>query len=275
MLTKVDIDDLQGHTLSLPMQPTTPGYIVREIEGLDPVKATITATEFGQLDGSQFQSARREPRDLKLRIGLEPYFAGGSSVSALRTALYRCAMPKGTVKLTFYIDDVASYTISGVVETFETPLFAKDPEVSIGVRCMDPDFLAISETTVNGNSVSTTTEQTVTVDGTVEAGYIFTLSVNRTGVAGFTLYNRRPDGSMAQLDVTLALTTGDVVKISTQPKNKYATLTRGGSTTSILYAVSNSSKWGPLYPDLNYIRVLISGAAIPYTIVYTNRYGGL
>lgn len=274
MLTKVDIDDLQGHTLSLPLQSSTPGYMIREIEGLDPVKATITASEFGQLDGSQFQSARREPRDVKLRIGLEPYFAGGSSVEALRAEMYKCCMPKSTVKLTFYIDDVASYVISGTVETFETPLFSKDPEVAISIRCFDPDFQAIAETTVSGNTVADGTEQTITVAGTVETGFLFTLSVNRS-IAGFSLYRRRPDGTIAQMDVTMALVSGDVVKISTAPKNKYATLTRASVTTSILYAVSTTAKWTPLYPDQNYFRVLVSGAAIPYTVKYTARYGGL
>lgn len=274
MLTKVDVDNLQGGTLSLPLQPSTPGYMVREIEGLDPVKASITSSEFAQLDGSQFQSARMENRNLVLRIGLEPYFAGGSTVSSLRTALYGYFMPKSSVKLTFYIDDVATYSIQGVVESFETPLFAKDPEVAISLICTDPDFTAIAATTVNGNTVADATEQTISVAGSVETGYLFTINVNRS-IAGFSIFTRRPDGSTTQMDVTIALVAGDVVKISTVPKNKYATLTRASVTTSILYAVSNSAKWGPLYSGTNYFRVLVSGAAIPYTVVYTNRYGGL
>lgn len=274
MLTRVDVDDLQGHTLALPLQPTTPGYIIRDIEGLDPVKSTIVASGFAQLDGSQFQSAKREPRNIILKVGLEPYFAGGSSVSSLRAALYGYFMPKSTVKLSFYINDVLTYTIQGMVETFETSLFSKDPEVSISLICFDPNFIAITDTTVNGNTVATATEQTVAVAGSVETGYVFTLSVNRS-ISGFSIYNRRPDGSMAQMDISLALVAGDVVKISTEPKNKYATLTRASATSSILYAVSSSSKWGPLWPGDNYYRVLVSGAAIPFTIVYKNKYGGL
>jgi hypothetical protein len=274
MLTQLEVDDLQGHTLALPLQPTTPGYVIRDIEGLDPVKSTIVSTGFAQLDGSQYQSAKRENRNIILKVGLEPYFAGGSTVSSLRAALYGYFMPKNTVKLNFYIDDVLTYSIQGMVETFETSLFSKDPEVTVSLICFDPNFLAVADTTVNGNTVATATEQTVTVAGSVETGYVFTLSVNRS-ISGFSIYNRRPDGSVAQMDVTIALVAGDVVKISTEPKNKYATLTRTGATSSILYAVSTSSKWGPLYPGANYYRVLVSGAAIPFTIVYKNKYGGL
>lgn len=274
MLTKIDVDDFQGNTLSLPLQPTTPGYTIREIEGLDPVKSTIVSTAFAQLDGSQFQSARRENRNIILKVGLEPYFAGGSTVASLRSALYTYFMPKTSVELTFYIDDVATYSIQGTVESCESSLFSKDPEMTISILCFDPNFTALSPVTVNGNTVADTTEQTITVAGSVETGYVFTLSVNRS-ISGFSIYKRRPDGSIVQMDVTMALASGDVVKISTEPKNKYATLTRSGSTSSILYAVSNNAKWGPLYPGVNYFRVLVSGAAIPFTLVYTDKYGGL
>jgi len=274
MLTKLDVEDLQGHTLSLPLQPSTPGYTIQEIEGLDPVKSTITSSNFAQLDGSQFQSAKRENRNIVLKIGMEPYFSGGSTVQSLRTALYAYFMPKTVVNLKFYIDDVLTYTIQGTVESCESSLFSKTPEVTVSIICFDPNFLAPAAVTVNGNTVATTTEQTVTVTGTVETGYVFTLSVNRS-ISGFTIYNRRPDGSVEQLDVAMALVSGDVVKISTEFKNKYATLTRSGTTTSILYAVSTTSKWGPLWPGANYYRVLVAGAAIPFTVVYTPKYGGL
>lgn len=274
MLTKLDIEDLQGHTLSLPLQPATPGYLIKEIEGLDPVKANVVSSEFAQLDGSQYQSSRRENRNIILRIGLEPYFAGGSTVSDLRSALYSYFMPKNWVNLKFFIDGTLAYTIQGTVESCESSLFSKDPEVTVSIICFDPNFLAPSSTTVNGTTVSTSAEQTITIPSTVEVGYLLTMNVNRS-ITGFSIYNRRPDGSIAQLDLALSLLSGDVVKISTEPKSKYATLTRSGVTSSILYAVSASSKWGPLWPGDNFFRVLLSGTTIPFTILYTDKYGGL
>lgn len=274
MLTKIEVDDLQGNTLSLPLQPTSPGYTLKEIEGLDPVKSTVVSSEFAQLDGSQFQASKRENRNLIIKIGLEPYFSGGSSVSALRSVLYAYFMPKSWVNIKFYIDDVLYCTIQGIVETCESSLFSKDPQVNVSIICFDPNFVAISPTTVNGNTVGDSTEQLIHVDGSVETGYVFTLSVNRS-ITGFSIYNRRPDGTVAQLDVSMAFVSGDVVKISTQFKSKYATLTRGGVTSSILYAVGNNSKWGPIWPGNNYFRALVGGAAIPFTVVYTDKYGGL
>lgn len=273
MLTKVEVDNLQGQTLSLPLADISGGYVVKDITGLDPVKATISSSPFAQLDGATFQGARRDVRNLLMKIGIEPDYAT-TSVQALRNALYAFFMPKTDVVARFYMDDVLYASISGKVESCEAPPFTQDPELIASLLCFDPNFVAPTATTVNGNTVSTTTEQTINNAGTAEAGYVFTLNVNRS-ISGFSIYNRRPDGTVRQMDVTAALVNGDVVKISTEPRNKYATLTRAGVTSSILYAVSATANWAPLNPGNNFYRVLVSGAAIPYTVVYTKKYGGL
>jgi Phage tail protein len=273
MLTKIEVEDLQGHTASFPLQATDTGYTIKDIAGLDPVKSTIVSAQFAQLDGSQFQSSRRENRNIILTIGIEPYY-GIWTVRDLRAALYAYFMPKNNVNLKFYMDDVLSASIMGQVESCEADLFSKDPQVVVSIICFDPNFVGPNEVTVNGNTVSGTTEQTINYPGSVETGYLFTLNVNRTA-AGFTINNRRPDGSSAELDFTMALLNGDVISLSTVSRDKYVTITRGGVTSPALYAVSTTAKWGPLYPGDNFFRVSTAGAAIPYTVKYTPKYGGL
>lgn len=273
MLTKVVIDNMQGNLLTLNLQDWANGYILKNIDGLDPVKATISSSVFAQLDGAQVQGARREPRNIVVEVGLVPDFVN-NSVQSLRQALYLVAMPKTMIELNFYNDDVLYATITGMVESVEATPFAKDPSALISIICFDPAFVAPSETTVNGNTVSTTTEQTVNYPGNIETGYLLTLSVNRS-LSDFTIYNRRPSGDVTTIAVTYAMLAGDSVKVSTVSKDKYLTLTRSGSTSSILYSASATSKWAPLYPGDNFIRVYASGAAIPYTIKYTAKYGGL
>lgn len=273
MLTKVEVDNLQGQTLSLPLDDISGGYVVKDITGLDPVKATISSSAFAQLDGATFQGARREMRNILMKLGIEPDYAA-TSVSELRNDLYAFFMPKTDVQLRFFMDDVIFASIMGKVESCEAPPFTKDPELSVSMLCFDPSFISPDPTVVAGNTVANSTEQTINNPGTVEAGYVFQLNVNRS-ISGFSIYNRRPDGTIRQMDVALALVDGDVVKISTELRNKYATLTRGGVTTSILYAISPSSSWAALNPKNNFYRVLVSGAAIPFTLTYTARYGGL
>lgn len=273
MLSRLDVEDLQGNTLSLPLRPTTPGYLITEIDGLDPVKSDVVSASFAQLDGEEYQAARRTKRNITMRIRLEPYF-GGKTVEELRAQLYAYFMPKTWCNLKFYIDGDLKYTIKGMTETCETALFSQDPEMAISILCFDPDFLGIDDVVISSNTVANSTETFITALGSVESGYIFQLNVNRS-ISGFTLYNRRPDNSLSIMTVNQTLDNGDVVKISTIDKDKYARLIRGGVTSSILYAVDQYSKWSPLYPGSNYFRALVSGAGIPYTITYRPKYGGL
>lgn len=275
MLTKVTLVDPLGASLALPLQDNSNGFTVKNIEGLDPVKASLTSTPFAQLDGSQAQGARRENRNILLTIGLEPY-SGGSTVKALRAALYGVVMPKSFVTLQFFEDGAATpeYTITGQVESFETPLFSKDPEVVVSIICYEPSFEEYTPHLITGlNTVTDTSGAYTTIvnPGTIESGYLLTLSVNRLASTGFTVYNYRPGVSPTTLQVTASINTPDVIKLSTKSKDK--SVLKG--STSILYSVPASSKWAMLYPGTNYIRVVCAGAAIPFTIGYTAKYGGL
>ena len=60
MLTRVEVRNDHGNLLNLSLQEILGGFIVEEIQGLDPVAATIVSSSFAQLDGEQYQSSRRE-----------------------------------------------------------------------------------------------------------------------------------------------------------------------------------------------------------------------
>lgn len=276
MLTKVEVLTEQGVLLTLPLQDTTQGYSVQDIDGLDPVKATIVSSAFAQMDGEQYQSSRREKRNIILTLGYEPDYATGT-VQDLRKKLYGFFMPKQRVLLRFFQTGEPMVQIYGRVESLNSPKFTKEPQAVISVLCFDPDFYDPIPTVLNGNTTSGTTEQTHIYDGSVETGIVFRLLVNRNDATEFTIYHRPPDDSLRQLDFTVAtpLLTGDVLSISTIPGNKYATLTRGGVDTSLLFGISPQSNWINFFPGTNKYRVHAEGAGIPYQIEYTPKFGGL
>lgn len=276
MLTKIEVNDGQGHTLSLPFADVSAGYTIKNIDGLDPVKATIVSTAFAQLDGSQLQSARRENRNIVLTLGLDPYLQG-ASVKSLRAALYAYFMPKSFVTFKFFDENVAYATIAGQVESFETPLFARDPEVVISVLCPDPSFLAVTPLTVNSNTVAAGGVETpITNPGSIESGYLLSFTANRV-LTGVTIQNRRPDNSVVTLDLSAGIAVGDGVAISTMPLDKYVTVMHLGTEKSVLYGLTAASKFGPLWPGVNNFRVTHSaaGAIVPFKLIYTPKYGGL
>ena len=273
MLYKLEATNNQGNTLALPLEDVSNGLYIADIDGMGPVKATLVSTSFARLDGQQYHSSRRDARNITIKIDLEPDWAT-ESVYNLRKRAYAYFMPKSWVKLRFYMDEGLTVDIEGRVESCEATIFSNKPMLDISIMCFDPDFLALTSTTVTGNTTSSTTETTINYPGEVEAGFNFQLSLNRT-LSQFTIYNTTPDGEIRSLDFAASLLNADVVKISTVVGNKEATLTRSGSQSSILYGVSPQSAWLELVPGVNKIRVYATGAAIPWSISYKSRYGGL
>lgn len=275
MLDKVEVITDQGVMLTLPLRDSSQGYSVQDIEGLDPVNATIVSSPFGAMDGEQYQSSRREKRNIVLTLGYEPDYVT-TFVEGLRKKLYSFFMPKSRILLRFYQEGQAMVQIYGRVESLTSPKFSAEPTAVISVLNFEPDFYDPVGTVITGNTTAGTTETTHLYEGTVETGILFKLLVNRN-VNEFTIFHRPPDDSLRSLEFgsALPLLNGDVLSISTVPGNKFVTLTRGGIGTSQLYSVSPQSNWISLFPGNNKLRVQAEGAAIPYRIEYTTKLGGL
>jgi hypothetical protein len=260
------------------MGDTSSGVYIEDIEGLGPVKATLVSSSFAGEDGEQFHSSRREARDVKLTLGLEPDYVT-STVRALRGRLYNYFMSGMPINLRFYDQDgptLLTVGIDGRVETCEPVIFSNEPAVEVGIRCFKPDFLELVETSVAGNTVSTATDMTINYTGTVETGIVFTMIANRA-VTDFTIYHTPPDGITRTLYFSTPLANGDKVVISTVPGSKYARLTLSGqsSSSSTLKGISPQSNWIEFQPGPNLFRVQTGGAAVPWSLKYTNRHGGL
>lgn len=276
MLEKVEVLTEQGVLLTLPLQDISQGFSVQNIDGLDPVKATIVSSTFGQMDGEQFQSARREKRNIILTLGYEPDYTSGT-MQDLRKKLYAFFMPKSRVLLRFFQTGEPVVQIYGRVESFDSAKFSQEPTAVISIINFDPDFYNPTPVVLTGNTTASTIETTHSYPGSVETGILFRLMINRANLTEFTIYHRPPDDTLRSLEFSTAtaLQVGDVISISTIPGNKFVTLTRGGVDTSFLFGVSPQSNWISLFPGDNKLRIYAEGAGIPYQIEYTTKYGGL
>lgn len=274
MFYKVDIRTRSGTLLTLSLEDLSSGFLIKDIAGIDPVDAEIVTSSFAQLDGVQYQASSRGARNIVFKLGYEPDFVN-TTVASLRAKLYTFLMPKSFVRMRFYDDLGRTVDTSGYVESFDSPLFAQDPEATISIMCTDPDFIDINGSQFTGTSTSGSTWASLNYEGTVEIGFILSVMVNRT-INKFSLKRQLTDGTINTLDLVAPnnLLSGDIVVISTVPGSKYARLKRGSTDSSLLYAVSPQSTWPYLVPGLNLMRVEVSGG-IPYTIDYVKRYGGL
>ena len=273
MLSRVDVYSERGLVLSLPIFDQTEGYLVKDIAGLDPVDAVLGYSSQANQDDEQEQSAKRVKRNIIFKLGYEPNYVD-DSVEILRDRLSQFFMPKSNIRMRFFSDTKPTVDISGRVEKFSSPLFAKDPEATISVICAKSSFVGLNSLTFGGNTTAGTTELEQTYDGTIETGGLFRILPNRS-VNEFTIYNRLPDDSVQSQEFVYPLLNGDILEINSVNLNKSARLTRGGTTSSVLFGISPYSQWLNLYPGVNKLRVAATGAAIPWTFQYANKYGGL
>lgn len=273
MLSQVEVLSDQGAILILPIGDSENGYFVEDIDGLDPVSAQISSSAFGQLDGEEEQGARREKRNIILTVGLEPDYMT-NTVSSLRRGLYQWFMPLSRVTLRFVSDDMEVVTIQGIIEDMDAAQFTNDPKAIITIVAHKPDFLSLDETQVAGVTTGSAVDTNLEYPGSVPAGFVFRLAVNRS-ISGFVINQTLPDNSLRSLEFQAPMVAGDILELSTVARQKYATRTRGGTVSSLIAGVSPRADWLQLSPGVNKLRVAVAGAAIPYTIRYTSRYGGL
>ena len=277
MLTSVDVTNAGGDTINFSVLDTSNGYSVREILGLDPVKATLTTSSMAQVDGAQFQNSRRDMRNILMKLGLEPNYAV-STVQSLRSDLYNYLMPKEFISLAFYIDNVLAYTASGQVESFENAMFSADPEVNISILCYDPDFYGPDELVISDVSQMTPVVVPIEYAGTSDAGIIFSFNMDKN-LDDLTITNTIPGNVNQKMEVIGSFVDGDVVTINTIPGQKAITLTREGITTSILYGLVTAANWIFFEKGTNYFSVSASNVGtaytVPYTLTYTPKFGGI
>jgi hypothetical protein len=273
VLTICEVSNAQSGTLSLNILDSSNGYVVKEIDGLNPVAAVLTTSSMAQRDGAQSQNARRDIRNITIKLGLEPDYVS-NSVQSLRSDLYNWFTTAALVDLAFYLDDVLFVVTSGQVETNDNNMFSADPEVDISILCYDPDFYAPDGVTVSEDTVTDTVTTTIDYPGTSDTGVIFTLNVDRT-LTDFTVYNTTPDSIVQVFDVSGSFVSGDVVTINTIPGQRGMTLTRAGVTASVMYYVNDGEAWITLKKGPNLFRALAAGDGIPYTVDYIPAYGAI
>lgn len=280
LLKKLSVINWMDDLLELPLEDTSSGYIVKSVDGLGPVKATLASSNYANQDGAQFYSGRREVRNLIIRLGLTT--DTNTSIFELRSQLYRFLMPNTEALFKFSIQDHQEGTdldvqITGRVESLEPSIFAKEPTVDISVLCFDPDF-----TEENNVAFQSTTDfgwTDIMYRGTVETGFRLVILPDRN-IPYFSATLQHPNGDEMSLSFTRPIVSGNVVEVDSRRGSKGATLiTGGGHIESALYGISPSSSWLYLRPGMNQVRLDTDAESwaygMPYNLLYSRRYGGL
>ena len=260
MIKTVIITNYRGESLTLELaNPYSSGFAVTGINGLGPNKATINDVEVTTNDGSVFNSAKVNPRNIVLN--LEFMATDPDEVEALRQKTYKYFPLKK--KLTFeVITDKRHVKIFGYTESNEPVIFSKNENTQISIICPYPFFQSVTERNrvmfygeepafefpfsnegeepvLEMGYVHMVTEANVLYTGDSEVGIIIT--IHAIGSAkNVSIFNLDTGESMK---LKVELVKGDDIIISTVKGDKYVHKLQDGVETNALNCIDRDADW--------------------------------
>lgn len=248
---------------------------VQDIQGLDPVKATINTTEYADIDGGYFTGASVDIRNIVITFGYNPDWAE-NTIETLRQTLYQYFMPKQAIRLTFTSTHLPPVQIDGFVESMEPNIFSQDPSVAVSIICPDPPFVGVDEVTLDLITVAfvPVTVDTVGYIGSVETPFHMVISKGSGPDVGSIIigietqyghFNFAADGIDATTTLEFDSTDGAREIIEH----------RAGVTGSLMGALYADPLWHKLQPGGNNLCVITGSGGQSAVVTYHPRFGGL
>ena len=270
MIKSVTITNHLDESIKLDLfNPEESGFIIKNIEGLGPVKANINFKELATNDGSIDNSARLSSRNIVMSL----QFMESPTIEETRLKSYKYFPIKRNIKFLIETDSRICETI-GRVETNVPTIFSNAEGCQISILCSNPYFYSAGENGTNQTifygteplfefpfsnesltedliefgSIENRTEGTIYYDGDAEIG--ITIQIHAVGeVEGFVIYNTKRREIMRINDDKLkslmgsGIQAGDEITITTSRGEKGIYMLRNGVTTNILNSLEKPIKW--------------------------------
>lgn len=251
---------------------------IRNITGLNPVKASVTTSPYGSVDGASFTGSSVLTRNIVLTLHPNPDWFNWTYES-LRQLIYSYFMPKRATRLVFISDEIVPVEIFGVVEGVEANLFAKDIELTVSIVCPYPYFTAVDPTVVTGQTVRSGGAATVVeYNGTIETG----INVKVTAVSApnpTDIAIQIGDPRLTYFAVLATVDTSNYFEMNSVAMQKYVQSINIGTgvITNLLSKVhiQEGSAWPLLQPGENEFVVITDQGVQDWELSFYERFGGL
>lgn len=268
MIQSLTVTNYLGESLTIPMMNSeSTGFILHDMTGLGPPTASVNTSKVATKDGSKYNSARAEERNIVLPM----YFAPIPTIEDARHRSYKYFPLKKPVILAFKTDN-RECQIVGYVETNEPDICSDREGCQVSIICPNPYFSSIYDTVTSFSGVEAAfefpfsnedisnphiefgkivvkAENIVRYGGDAESGVQIRIAASAT-VKNITIYNVDTRGTMhIYHDKLVALTGSGIVKgdeiiITTDKGSRSVTLLRNGKSTNILNAIDpRNDEW--------------------------------
>ena len=268
MIQSLTVTNYLGESLTIPMMNSeSTGFILHDMTGLGPPTASVNTSKVATKDGSKYNSARAEERNIVLPM----YFTPIPTIEDARHRSYKYFPLKKPVILAFKTDN-RECQIVGYVETNEPDICSDREGCQVSIICPNPYFSSIYDTVTSFSGVEAAfefpfsnedtsnphiefgkfvvkAEKIVRYEGDAESGVQIRIAASAT-VKNITIYNVDTRGAMhIYHDKLVALTGSGIVKgdeiiITTDKGSRSVTLLRNGKSTNILNAIDpRNDEW--------------------------------
>lgn len=268
MIQSLTVTNYLGESLTIPMKNSeSTGFILHDMTGLGPPTASVNTSKVATKDGSKYNSARAEERNIVLPM----YFTPVPTIEDARHRSYKYFPLKKPVILVFKTDN-RECQIVGYVETNEPDICSDREGCQVSIICPNPYFSSIYDTVTSFSGVEAAfefpfsnedtsnphiefgkivvkAENLVRYEGDAESGVQIRIAASAT-VKNITIYNVDTRGTMhIYHDKLVALTGSGIVKgdeiiITTDKGSRSVTLLRNGKSTNILNAIDpRNDEW--------------------------------
>lgn len=121
-------------------------YLIRAMVGIDGEDIVPKFIGFGLVTGKKFYEYTMKPRDIVMRIALNPVFAVNEDITELRDRIYKIISADRTGELDLQFKDGSAIVcaIKGSITKLEVPYFTKTPELQLTIRCNDAIFRSVA-----------------------------------------------------------------------------------------------------------------------------------
>lgn len=271
MIKTISITNYLGEKIDIKLSELFPdnGLMVKSISGLGPAKANINTTPLATNDGTLYNSARLDQRNIVLNL----LFGNSPTIEDARQRTYKFFPIKKNVEFLIETDNRVAKT-EGFVESNEPDIFSPEESNTISIVCPFPYFYSagengltttvfygieplfefefsnesLTDSLIEFGSIENQTEKTVYYDGDAEVGV--TITIHAIGEARMiTIYNTgtrevmRIDTTKIQQLTGSGLIAGDDIIIETTRGQKSIQLLRSGIYTNILNCLERGSDW--------------------------------
>ena len=247
-------NDIEALRFDLRATTALSRYIVRNIVGLDADEIIPRFYGFSKDGTKRFYEFKLKPREIVMRIVLNPRYSIGENNTFIRDELYKTISRTrtGLVNLEFYSGANIISTIAGHIVKFEVAYFSAEPELQVTIRCNDPMFRGINPVLLEEAEISDTNPVRIS-DSLSTAPHGFKFKITMTGTqADFTIQDKAtdPEWDFNVIPATSFLS-GDEIYFSSEFNDRYLYMIRSGVTTSLLDRIEPTSVWPIIFPGDN------------------------